>query len=101
MVEVRTVDDEEDLVDPLHACSSELCCLEGGGLSEPVCQRRIPPAAAVPSGCSCWRCDALEDPSVAASGRGASRGFTAGVEHAVAGEDGEDGALGQNVAASR
>ena len=97
MVEVLAVDDEEDLVDPLHACS-ELCGLEGGeGLSR---AGGVPDVSAGGDGARlvvhAGGLDALED----RFGRGDLVGahheeFTAGVEHAVAGEDGEDGALGQ------
>ena len=96
MVEVLTVDDEENLVDPLHACS-ELGSLEGReGLSG---AGRVPDVSAGGDG-TCLLVhagglDALED----RFGRGDLVGahheeFTAGVEHAVARKDGEDGALG-------
>ena len=97
MVEVLTVDDEEDLIDPLHA-GGELRGLEGReGLSG---AGRVPDVSAGGDG-ACLLVhtgglDALED----RFGRGDLVGahheeFIAGVEHAVARKDGEDSALGQ------
>ena len=97
MVEVLAVNDEENLVDPLHACS-ELCALEGReGLSG---AGGVPDVSAGGDGARlvvhAGGLDALED----RFGRGDLVGahheeFIAGVEHAVARKDGEDRALGQ------
>ena len=97
MVEVLAVNHEEDLVDPFHACS-ELRGLEGReGLSR-TCG--VPDVSAGGDGAGlvvhAGGLDALED----RFGRGDLVGahheeFTAGIEHAVAREDGEDCALGQ------
>ena len=97
VVKVLAVDDEENLVDPLHACS-ELCGLEGGeGLSG---AGRVPdvsaggdsPGLLVHSG----GLDALEDRFGRSDLVGAHHEESAGgVEHAVARQDSEDRALGQ------
>ena len=97
MVEVLAVDDEENLVDPLHTCS-ELCSLEGGeGLSG---AGRVPdvsaggdsPGLLVHGG----GLDALEDRFGCGDLVGAHHEESAGgVEHAVARQDSEDRALGQ------
>ena len=97
MVEVLTVDDEENLIDPFHA-GGELRGLEGcegfsrtGGVPD-VSSGGDSACLLVHAG----GLDALED----RFGRGDLVGahheeFIAGVEHAVAREDGEDCALGQ------
>lgn len=97
MVEVLAVDDEENLVDPLHACS-ELCGLEGGeslsgaGRVPDVSAGGDSPGLLVHGG----GLDALEDRFGRGDLVGAHHEESAGgVEHAVAREDGEDGALGQ------
>ena len=97
VVEVLAVDDEENLVDPLHACS-ELCGLEGGeGLSG---AGRVPDVSAGGDSAGLLvhggGLDALEDRFGRGDLVGAHHEESAGgVEHAVAREDGEDGALGQ------
>ena len=97
MVEVLTVDDEEDLVDSLHA-RGELCGLEGReGLAG---AGGVPDVSAGGDGAGllihAGGLDALED----RFGRGDLVGahheeLIAGVEHAVSRKDGEDCALGQ------
>ena len=97
VVEVLAVNDEEDLVHPLHACG-ELRGLEGReGLSR---TGGVPDVSAGGDSAGllvhAGGFDALED----RFGRGDLVGahheeFIAGVEHAVARKDGEDCALGQ------
>ena len=97
VVEVLAVDDEEDLVDPLHACG-ELGGLEGReGLSG---AGGVPDVSAGGDGAHlvvhAGGLDALEDRFGCGDLVGAHHEeFIAGVEHAVAREDGEDCAFGQ------
>ena len=97
MVEVLAVNDEENLVDPLHACS-ELCGLEGReGLSG---AGGVPDVSAGGDGARLFvhagGFDALEDRFGCGDLVGAHhQEVTECVEHAVAREDGEDRAFGQ------